>query len=261
MANLFKTNGIDTERVHITFSPELAQLMVELDAWDEWQKVVAQIDKMPQEIAKLDYKGAAVYDVANVGERIQTVRDLKAEQTQLGSFRIHVAYEPGNSYRMGNSVGKVFATNAGLILLNDVRLKQVAGDPPNAIYLINLILHEVLHVYGIDHASTFGLLIKNRPVMNIGKFGFVGMSFDDRMGLAEYYNIRKGKRKTLTINVTSGRDVLIINRDKKRFSQGKWVKDNKAVFPYTKPGRYAVYVDQVKIRNVKVGNKDKEITL
>lgn len=258
MANLFKTNGIFTERVDITFSPELAKLIVDLDAWDIWQKVVAQLDAMPKEIAKLDYKGASVYAVANSSERIQTVRDLKAEQDASGTYRIHVAYEPGNSYRMGNSVGKVFATNTGLILLNDVRLKQVAGDLPDAIYLINLILHEILHVYGIDHASGFDIKIRNRPVMNIGKFGFIGMNFDDRMGLAEYYNIRKGKRKTLTINV-QGNNVLILNKDKRKFSQGKNIKDGQAIFPYTKPGRYFIYVNGDKKRSVKVGNKDKEI--
>lgn len=258
MANLFTTNGIDTERVDLTFSPDLAQLITELDAWDDWLKFVKQLDKMPKEIAKIDYKGAAVYPVANTTERIQTVRDLKAESSEV--TRIHVAYEYNETYRMGNSVGKVFATNAGLILLNDVRLRQVAGDPPNATYLINLIAHEILHIYGLDHASGLGILLKNRPVMNLGKFAFIGMSFDDRMGLAEYYNIRKGKRKSLTINA-KGKTVGILHKDKKKWSQGKDLVNGTATFPYTKPGRYAVYIDNKKVKSVKVNNKDKVVNI
>lgn len=257
MANLLSVNGIDEEEILVTVSTSLYNVIDH----DLLKQAFIQINRLPKVPKLLLQVYKEDYPVAVFKDRIQTVRNLK-EETKLdpdNRHRIHVAYEPGQSYRIGNSVGKVFATNAGLILLNDVRLKQVAGDPPDPIYFVNLVIHEILHIYGLDHASGLGVLVRNGSVMNLGKFGFVGLSHDDKMGLLEYYESPKRKRVEVIIEAT-GVNVGLLNRDKKKFSQGKNIEDGKAVFTHVKKGRYSIYINGNKVKNFKA-NKDKTIIL
>lgn len=264
MANIYKRRiSIRFDKVCITLSASLYKIVNK----QMLEKAIKQINKLPAPIPKITgYKKDKGEPLENDhGTKIQKVRDLVAASSATRVQQVHIAYEPGEKYSLGNSVGRVFASNGGLIVLNDVRLKQVAGEPPHETYLVNLIIHELLHVYGIDHAAGLGFFInnkpflRNRPVMNAGKFAFVGMSQDDIAGMRENYAVPQRKRVTLTVNAPSGH-VGLIHKDKKKHSQGKTIRDGVAIFPQLKKAKYDVYLNGVKKKTVTV-KKDQEITL
>lgn len=258
MANLYKRQfTIKEPEIIISFSESLSQI-INIQLFD---KMIKQIKKLPKPIPKIRNFYTNNIKLDNAGfAKIQMVRDLKDDTENTGYFRVHVAYEPGESYSLRNTVGRVFGLPSGLILLNDVRLKQVAGNPIDPTYLVNLILHELLHIYGIDHASGLPFNeVKNTPVMNAGKFGKLGLSQDDIAGLRERYEVKPGKRVCLTVNASPGR-IGLVNIEKNARSQGKLVMEGKAIFPQLHKGKYHVYHNDVKVKTVTV-NKDKEITL
>ena len=261
MANIYKRRlYIQEESVCIALSESLYELVDH----KLLNKAIKQINKLPKPIPKITgfikAVGAPLENTTDA--KIQKTRDLVALTSETGIMQVHVAYEPGEKYGLGNSVGRVYATNSGVILLNDVRLKQVAGELVDAIYLVNLIIHELLHVYGIDHAAGLGTLVKNRPVMNAGKFAYVGLSFDDKAGLFENYFVPKRKRVEVTINsVESGSRVALINKQKNKLSQGKNLVNNTATFTHVPKGKYLVYINEQKASKTIAINKDKVLDL
>mgnify|MGYP000173914446 CR=1 FL=1 len=260
MANLHKRKfTIEQSEIDIRFSQSL---------WDsidhkKLQRVFKGINKLPTGIPKIREVFAATDPILKntATDKIAKVKSLFKETDQIGVFQVHIAYEPGETYSLGNTVGRVFAIPGGLILLNDQRIKQVAGERIDPTYLVNLILHELLHAYGVDHARGLPFhKVKNTPVMNIGKFGKLGLAQDDIAGLRERYNVPKRNRVTLTINTTQGDRVGLVNKDKNARSQGKNVIKGQAVFPQLHKGKYDVYIEDRKTKIVTV-KKDKEITI
>lgn len=169
---------------------------------------------------------------------------LTNTSTQTGKQQIFIAYKPGETYGLGNVVGKVFATNSGLILLNDQRINQAYGYDKG--FVANLIIHEVLHVYGLDHADGLGNLVKNKPVMSLGKQSPIGMSFDDEVGLLENYEIPVMRR--FSTQATGTTAALI----KGKQSQAKNIKNGTVIFTHVPKNNYWLVVDGKRIRRVKV---------
>lgn len=232
-ANLYKRPfKIEEPGVSITIPSIINQ--------DYFKQVVKQLNSLPEGIPKI------VEVLIDNGEPLEDgfqakfakSKDLIERTEQTGIQHVYVAYNNGETYSLGNSVGRVFATNTGLILLNDLRLKEITGVDTNQVYLVNVILHELLHIYGLDHASGLYNLVKNTPVMNLGKFGRLGMSHDDIAGLRENYNINPGKRRSVTINAPGGNIGLVGKRSR---AQGKEIRGGTATFPQLKRGRYKVY--------------------
>lgn len=259
MANLHKRQfTIKENKIDITLSQSL---------WDivdhgKLQKVCEQINKLPVEIPKVStvwYPSSHALE-NTAAAKIAKVQELSDKTQTIGRFQVYVAYEPGETYSLGNTVGRVFSLPSGLILLNDKRLKQVAGDPIDPTYLVNLILHELIHIYGVDHALGLPFnKIKNTPVMNAGKFGKLGLAQDDIAGLRERYNVPQRKRVTLTVNSSADR-IGLVNKEKNARSQGKKVTNGQAIFPQLHKGKYIIYQDDVKIKTITI-KKDKEISL
>lgn len=264
MGNIFsKRKYINYELVLVHLSDSLSDIV----RWKYLRKIEKQINKMPQPIPRIKF----VEDCGALENSFDAKRSKSGSLISLAKetnvAQIFVAYEPGETYSIGNTVGRVWdqtanskgETPSGLILLNDKRLQQVsAGDD---IYLANLILHEVLHVYGLAHAKGMvGFEVRNQPVMNLGKFGYVGLSHDDRAVLKENYEVPvRGKNITVTIK-TNGDSIGLFNRDNSIKSQGKELRNGVATFTHLKQGKYTIYVDGIKVKNQTL-RKNKEIDL
>jgi hypothetical protein len=248
MANIYKKKQLITQsKVFVTLSPELWNIVNKA----KLKKVIRQINSLPKPIPKIQDITSRDLIVANTTQsKIQVTKDLSDKTIATGVMHIHIAYQPNEKYGLGNSIGRVFATNSGLIILNDVRLREVAGNPPNPTYLINLIFHEILHVYGIDHSGGLPFnRVKNTPIMNAGKFGFDGLSGDDIAGLRENYDVKIGKRVSLDIKA-NGSVIGLLNRENNFESQGKNLVAGGAVFPQLMPARYDIYVDDIKVKAI-----------
>ena len=204
-----------------------------------------QIAKLPIAIPRIKFYQSEETFESGLQNSIDKTRALTLESQSKNAFQIFIAYKPGQTYGLGNVIGKVFATNSGLILLNDQRIQQ-AYDYDKG-FVANLIIHEILHVYGLDHANGLGNLVANKPVMSLGKQSPIGMSFDDIAGLLENYNVIN-RMKNLTLPI-DGKVVALIDGKK---SQAKNSKDGIVTFTYVPKGNYWLIVDGEKIRKVKV---------
>ena len=223
------------------------------------QKAIIQINSLRTGIPRiLEIKSGGALE-NSLQSKIARSIELTLLSEKINIEQVFIAYEPGERYSLGNSVGRVFATNSGLILLNDLRLKQVAGNPPLEIYFVNLIIHELLHVYGIDHATGMHSRVRNQSIMHLGKTRSIGLSHDDVAALRENYDIASRNRVSVTIKA-NGNWVELINRKKTARSQSKKLRNNTATFPQLKKGKYIVYVDGVKQKKIKV-RRNKVITL
>lgn len=253
-ANLYRDSiKIRYDEIDITLSDSLYNLINH----QKLKQAVNQINKLPINVPKIrkisTENGKPLADTFK--DKINKVFQLSFKSKDLQIMQVHVAYEPNENYGLSLGVAEVWATNTGLILINDKRLKQVAGEPVNQNYLVNTIIHELLHIYGLDHA-TIDIKTKNVPVMNLGKFAPVGLSHDDIAGLLEKYDVTRRNRKTLTVFAKKGSVVVVQDMRKKTRTQGKIVKDEAVVFPQVLRGRYWIYENGEKIGRVKL-NRNK----
>lgn len=254
MANLYKKKR---RMIHSTVKVMLCNELKPFVNTDYLKKIEKQMKKLPGDIPELKFVFSDDAIENTFDAKRAKIAELLTNATNQG--QIFVSYKPGEKYSLGNTVGQVWGqtvtgngeVSTGLILLNEPRMEQVSGH--HHIYVVNLILHEVLHVLGLDHASgiTPNMSVKNMAVMNLGKFSHVGLSYDDKAGLKENYDLPTHKQVQLTINASGG-NVAIINKKQKNKSQGKWLINSTATFTHVKKGKYIIYVD---------GNKTKTITV
>lgn len=204
-----------------------------------------QIAKLPVAIPRIKFYQSEETFESGLQNSIDKTRELFLSSQDKGIYQIFIAYKPGQTYGLGNVIGKVFATNSGLILLNDQRINQAYEYDKG--FVANLIIHEVLHIYGLTHADGLGNLVVNKPVMSLGKQSPIGMSFDDIAGLLENYNvINRMKKLTLPVD---GKVVALIDGKK---SQAKNSKDGIVTFTHVPQGNYWLIVDGVKIKRIQV---------
>jgi len=204
-----------------------------------------QIAKLPIAIPRIKFIQSEETFESGLQNSINKTRELFLSSQNKGIYQIFIAYKPGQTYGLGNVIGKVFATNSGLILLNDQRINQAYEYDKG--FVANLIIHEVLHIYGLAHADGLGNLVVNKPVMSLGKQSPIGMSFDDIAGLLENYDVIN-RMKNLTLPV-DGKVVALVNGKK---SQAKNSKDGIVTFTHVPQGNYWLIVDGVKIKRIQV---------
>lgn len=241
-ANLYKRKiKIDYPQVDAYLSKDCADI-VDMDDLRTFEK---QIAKLPNSIPRIKFYQSEETFESGFQNSIDKTRALTLESQSKNAFQIFIAYKPNETYGLGNVIGKVFATNSGLILLNDQRIQQAYEYDKG--FVANLIIHEVLHIYGLAHADGLGNLVLNKPVMSLGKQSPIGMSFDDIAGLLENYNVIN-RMGNLTLPV-DGKVAALIDGKK---SQAKNSKDNIVTFTHVPQGNYWLIVDGEKIRKVKV---------
>ena len=261
MANLYKNKRyIQYPKIQVGLSKSLSDLV----DWQLLHKMERQIANLPVKIPRLQFYKTTETLGTDFNSKKAKAIELTVKARDEGIAQSFVAYEPDATYSLGNTVGKVWAqtlsasgkTSSGLILLNDKRIAQVSEH--DRVYLANLILHEVLHIYGLAHAEGLPFTkVKNTPVMNAGKFGCLGLSYDDKVGLKEIYGTPQ--KRLITVEVTSsGGNVGLLNLGKKNKSQGKTLVDGKAIFTHVPKGRYSLYISNVK---KKTFNLKKDISI
>lgn len=245
-ANLYKRKIIiPYPSVEVYLSDDCREL-VNLEDLEIFAK---QINRMPSGIPRISFYQTDETLGTSFNDRLAKSRELTLESIAENTQHVFVAYKVGEKYGLGNTVGTVWATNAGLILLNDVRIAE-AYDYDREL-VTNLIIHEVLHIYGLDHASgVTSQFVKNTSVMNLGKDGKIGMNFDDRAGLLENYGIQN-KMKDFSYE-TDGRIVTLLGKTKRKHTQGKRVVDGLVNFTHVPNGVYLVYVDGIEEKRVRV---------
>jgi len=245
MANIYANKIlIEYDTVEVYLSKDLLNIVNMADL----EKFAISFNRLDKNIPTMSFHPTE--DTLDPAQKIAKSIALSQESASKLIQQIFIAYKPGESYALGNVVGKVFASNSGLILLNDIRIAQ-AYDYHKG-FIANLIIHEILHVYGLDHADGLGLMVKNKPVMSLGKSSPIGISFDDQAGLFENYSVAK-KRTMAHVEFDIEGDVaVLLNRDNPNNSQAKNIKNGKVIFPYALKGKYTLFVDGVKIKNLKV---------
>lgn len=240
-ANLYKRKiKIDYPQVDAYLSKDCANI-VDMDDLRTFEK---QIAKLPNPIPRIKFYQSEETLEPGLQNSIDKTRSLTLESQSKGIYQIFIAYQPGQTYGLGNVIGKVFATNSGLILLNDTRIAQAYGYAKG--FIANLIIHEVLHVYGLDHADGLGNLVVNKPVMSLGKSAPIGMSFDDQVGLLENYEIPVMRR--FSAKVTGTTAALIRGKQ----SQAKNIVNGEVTFTHVPKNIYWFVVDGKRIKKVKV---------
>jgi hypothetical protein len=240
-ANLYNRKiKIDYPQVDVYLSKDCANI-VDMDDLRIFEK---QIAKLPNPIPRIKFYQSEEILEPGLQNSINKTRSLTLESQSKNIQQIFIAYQPGQTYGLGNVIGKVFASNSGLILLNDIRIAQ-AYDYDKG-FVANLIIHEVLHIYGLDHANGLGSLVKNKPVMSLGKQSPTGISFDDKAGLLENYNA-KTKMSSVSLN-TNGNVVALVGKK----SQAKNAIDGSVTFTHVPSGKYKLFVDSVQIRKLVV---------
>ena len=237
-----------TKKIKIDYPTVEAYLSKDCEALvniSDLQIFEKQIAKLPVAIPRIKFYQSEETFESGFQNSIDKTRALALQSQSKNAFQIFIAYKPGQTYGLGNVIGKVFATNSGLILLNDQRIQQ-AYDYDKG-FVANLIIHEVLHIYGLDHADGLGNLVANKPVMSLGKQSPIGMSFDDIAGLLENYDVIN-RMKNLTLPV-DGKVVALIDGKK---SQAKNSKDGIVTFTHVPQGNYWLIVDGVRVRRITV---------
>lgn len=231
------------------------------------RKIEQQMKKLPGDIPeiKFSFKDNAIDN--DFDAKRAKISELLNQADILKKGQIFVSYKPNEKYSLGTKAGQVWGqtvtgsgtVTTGLILLNEPMVEQLSGH--HHIYVVNLILHEVLHVLGLDHASgiTPQMGVENMAVMNLGKFSYVGLSHDDRAGLKENYEVKSTKAIKVTVN-TNGNNIALINKNQRVKSQGKHLINNSATFTHVKKGKYFIYVDGNKIKTITL-EKDTTITI
>ena len=221
-------------------------------------KILGKFPKLP---FKLFFQCSEVPAFTDMNKALDFVRGTKS---------VFVNYKPGHDFKMGNRIANASTTksgastksHSGLVRINDIRLQQATGG--DTTFLANIIVHELLHCLGIDHASALadekGFVTKNRPIMVSGKSHPLGLSYDDKQGIKERYSLPKRKLRTVIIHV-KGKQAVLKNLDKPAQSVGKNIVDGKVEIPYVKPGRYSIVVDRATLKKFKLGAKDYEIYL
>lgn len=204
-----------------------------------------QIEKLPLEIPRIKFYQSEDTLESGLQNSIDKTKALTIQSQLKNIQQIFIAYKPNETYGLGNVIGKVFATNSGLILLNDQRIQQAYGY--DKAFVANLIIHEILHVYGLDHANGLGSLVKNKPVMSLGKQSPIGMSFDDRAGLLENYAVTS-KMSSIPLQA-QGSEAILLNGSK---SQAKNIKNGLVTFTHVPKGKYKLLVDGVQTRRINV---------
>jgi hypothetical protein len=202
-----------------------------------------QIAKLPIVIPRIKFYQSQETFESGFQNSIDKTKALALQSQSKNTFQIFIAYKPGQTYGLGNVIGKVFATNSGLILLNDQRINQAYEYDKG--FVANLIIHEVLHTYGLGHADGLGNLVLNKPVMSLGKQSPIGMSFDDIAGLLENYDVIN-RMENLTLPV-DGKVIALIDGKK---SQAKNSKDGIVTFTHVPKGNYWLIVDGIKIKRI-----------
>ena len=236
---------IEYPSVEVHLSKDLADI-VDIKNLNIFAK---QINKMPVEIPRVSFHQSD--ETLEKENRISKAISLNVESANTGIQQIFVAYKHGEDYGLGNTIAKVYASNAGLIVLNDIRLRNRQAYDYHPGFTTNAIIHEIVHIYGLNHADGLGTIVKNIPVMSLGKSAPLGMSFDDKAGLLENYNVVSKKLREVCIE-TNGKVVAIINKKNKELSQSKNVKDGKVLFTHVVKGKYYVLVDGVEIERIMV---------
>ena len=237
-----------TKKIKIDYPTVEAYLSKDCEALvniSDLQKFEKQIARLPKPIPKIKFYQSEETFESGFQNSIDKTRALALQSQSKNAFQIFIAYKPGQTYGLGNVIGKVFATNSGLILLNDQRIQQ-AYDYDKG-FVANLIIHEILHVYELDHADGLGNLVANKPVMSLGKQSPIGMSFDDIAGLLENYDVIN-RMKNLTLPV-DGKVVALLDGKK---SQAKNSKDGIVTFTHVPKGNYWLIVDSVRVRRITV---------
>lgn len=237
-----------TKKIKIDYPTVEAYLSKDCEALvniSDLQKFEKQIARLPKPIPKIKFYQSEETFESGFQNSIDKTRALALQSQSKNAFQIFIAYKPGQTYGLGNVIGKVFATNSGLILLNDQRIQQ-AYDYDKS-FVANLIIHEILHVYGLDHANGLGSLVKNKPVMSLGKQSPIGMSFDDRAGLLENYAVTS-KMSSIPLQA-QGSEAILLNGSK---SQAKNIKNGLVTFTHVPKGKYKLLVDGVQTRRINV---------
>lgn len=245
-ANLYKRKiSIPYPTVEVYLSDDCRNLV----SLEDLEIFARQINRMPSGIPRISFYQTDETLGTSFNNRLAKSRELTLESIAENTQYIFVAYKVGEKYGLGNTIGTVWATNTGLILLNDVRITEAYGYDRELV--TNLIIHEILHVYGLDHATgVTSQFVKNTSVMNLGKSGKIGMSFDDKAGLLENYGIENEMRNFEY--ATNGRIVTLLGKTKKKHTQGKRVVDGLVNFTHVPKGVYLVYVDGIKEKRVNI---------
>ena len=245
-ANLYNRKKTISYSSAVVFLSDDCRNLVSLDDLEIFAK---QINGMPEGIPRISFQQSDETLGNTFSDRLDKSRELFNNSIARRTQQIFIAYKLGETYGLGNTIGAVWATNTGLILLNDKRIAQAYGYDRE--FVTNLIIHEILHIYGLDHASgVTSQFVKNTPVMNLGKGNKIGMSFDDRVGLLENYGI-ENKMREFEFK-TEGGIVTLAKIRKKKHTQGKRVQDGLVKFTHVPKGSYWVYVDGIKEKKVKI---------
>lgn len=258
MANLHKYKYVEDE-VTLLLCKELGGADVE-----------ALIETILGQFPALPFK---VYFEMSDQKAFAPDKQIQALNFISGRKCFFVQWKPGQDYKLGTRVANSTSTKSskgshtGLCRINDIRLQQTSAGNP--IYLANVIVHEFMHMLGIDHPTAFyykdkegknQAMVRKFPIMVAGKFT-LGLSYDDKQGLRERYETRRGKTRTVTIKTdASAKQAVLFNRDKPNQSVGKNLVNGQAIIPYVKPGNYWLVIDRLKSKRFKVGDKDKVIT-
>jgi hypothetical protein len=186
--------AINFDTVEVYLSKDLATIQ----DIEDLKLFARRFNKLPTGIPRIEFIQSEETLEPGLSNSISKSIELSSLSQEKYKMQVFIAYKTDETYGLGNVIGKVFASNSGLILLNDRRIAQ-AYDYHEG-FVINLIIHEIMHVYGLDHAIGLSKYVKDIPVMSLGKSAPVGISFDDMVALFENYDI---KNKMASISFAS----------------------------------------------------------